>query len=176
MKQSKEAEAFRRRLRKILNPERQLVEQLRRLDNHALHGVDLKYASAYKRQYRLRINAVKRAGTRRWKEAVFRYYCSGDIRCACCGERELDFLTLDHIAGNGREHRAELKKKGIGHGVAFYRWLSLQGYPPGLQVLCYNCNMAKGRHGNVCPHQREREQITPKIDRFDSQPRQERLS
>jgi hypothetical protein len=27
-----------------------------------------------------------------------------------------------------------------------------QGYPAGLQVLCYNCNISKHRNGGVCEH------------------------
>ena len=65
-------------------------------------------------------------------------------KCKCCGETENKFLALDHINGGGREHR-----KGKFH---FYRWLALNGFPKGLQVLCHNCNMAKGFYGR-CPHE-----------------------
>jgi hypothetical protein len=39
--------------------------------------------------------------------------------------------------------------------------LKADGYPPGIQVLCYNCNMAGGFYG-VCPHRR----LQP-VDRSD---------
>lgn len=31
-------------------------------------------------------------------------------------------------------------------------WLRRNNYPNGFQVLCHNCNMAKGFYGK-CPHQ-----------------------
>lgn len=33
-----------------------------------------------------------------------------------------------------------------------YKWLVANDFPPGFQVLCANCNMAKDRPGG-CPHQ-----------------------
>ena len=35
---------------------------------------------------------------------------------------------------------------------AIYRWLIKHKFPPGIQVLCHNCNLAKGYYG-ACPHQ-----------------------
>jgi hypothetical protein len=70
-------------------------------------------------------------------------------KCSCCGESERDFLTMDHIAGNGAEHRRE-----IGEGSKrLYQFLKKNNFPSGFQVLCYNCNCAKGHRG-VCPHKR----------------------
>jgi hypothetical protein len=75
--------------------------------------------------------------------------------CACCGEAEVAFLTLDHIEGNGRAHRCEaLGHESLG-GSYFYRWLEKQGWPGGYQVLCWNCNSAKHFLGE-CPHQTAR--------------------
>jgi hypothetical protein len=71
----------------------------------------------------------------------------------CCGETEPLFLTLDHINGGGNKHRREIKESGKGSG-SFYEWLKRNGYPPGFQVLCQNCNVGKWRNGGVCPHQR----------------------
>lgn len=34
---------------------------------------------------------------RKQKLAVIRHYSSGSYACICCGEKELAFLTLDHI-------------------------------------------------------------------------------
>lgn len=73
-------------------------------------------------------------------------YSNGDPKCACCGERELDFLALDHINNDGAEHRRRVRK-------LMYKHLKDEGYPPGIQVLCHNCNVAKGLYGS-CPHQR----------------------
>lgn len=66
--------------------------------------------------------------------------------CACCGEKELAFLCIDHINGGGNQHRKTMK-------TDIYRWLKRQGWPVGdFQVLCHNCNFGKATHG-VCPHQ-----------------------
>lgn len=71
-------------------------------------------------------------------------------KCSCCGETELRFLTIDHMEGNGREHR-----KKIGRGWRFYIWLSKRGYPTkGYRLLCYNCNCARGQYGE-CPHEKQ---------------------
>jgi hypothetical protein len=70
-------------------------------------------------------------------------------KCACCGEVEVTFLTIDHKNGNGREHRAE-----VGGQDAFYKWIEEQNYPDTLQCLCMNCNWGRYRHGGTCPHQR----------------------
>lgn len=79
---------------------------------------------------------------------VFEAY--GGYKCACCGETEPLFLSIDHIDNNGAEER----KLGLysGSGYGFYRWLRKSGFPPGYQVLCMNCNTGKHRNGGVCPH------------------------
>ncbi len=70
----------------------------------------------------------------------------GGQRCVCCGETTLQFLQIDHIAGNGTAHRKKIGQGGL------YRWLKKNGFPSGFQILCANCNFAKGHYG-VCPHQ-----------------------
>lgn len=83
----------------------------------------------------------------RSKQEVMSHY---GAKCACCGEGNLAFLTIDHINGNGSQHR--IKVIGIrSGGRKFYRWLKAQGYPSEFQVLCMNCNFAKGHYG-ICPH------------------------
>jgi hypothetical protein len=68
--------------------------------------------------------------------------------CACCGETERLFLTVDHINNDGNEHR---KKDPTGRAT-IYRWLINRGFPPGFQILCMNCNQGKHRNGGICPH------------------------
>lgn len=69
--------------------------------------------------------------------------------CACCGEATPEFLAVDHVNNDGESHRRELK----GYGRSINRWLSMQGFPQDgrFQLLCHNCNMAKGAYGG-CPH------------------------
>jgi excisionase family DNA binding protein len=72
--------------------------------------------------------------------AVFDHY---GWRCACCGSTEQ--LTIDHLNGDGRLHRAK-----IGHGSShLYRWLTANGFPEGFQTMCRPCNLSK-RDGDRC--------------------------
>lgn len=64
-------------------------------------------------------------------------------RCVCCGESIFEFLTMDHITGRKKGDRTR--------GEALYRKLLRLKYPKGYQVLCWNCNAAKGLFGK-CPH------------------------
>ena len=76
----------------------------------------------------------------------------GGLRCACCGETEYAFLTLDHIENNGAAERRKIAGRRESAGTHTYKWLKARGYPPGYQVLCMNCNFGKRMNGGVCPH------------------------
>jgi hypothetical protein len=80
------------------------------------------------------------------KEIVLNHYGG---RCVCCDETEPKFLTVDHINGDGKEHRKQLP--GSGGGAIMHNWLIKNDFPDGFQILCWNCNMAKGIYGE-CPH------------------------
>jgi hypothetical protein len=58
-------------------------------------------------------------------------------KCAICGETEEKFLGIDHIDGGGNIHRKSIHCRIEG-------WLKRNNYPDGFQVLCHNCNQAKG--------------------------------
>ncbi len=73
------------------------------------------------------------------------HYSDGKIQCACCGEKEYDFLTIDHVAGGGHKQRKEIH---YGH---LFRWLMRNNFPDGYRVLCWNCNCSIGLYGR-CPH------------------------
>jgi hypothetical protein len=93
------------------------------------------------------------AGSRRAvlaaRQRVFMHYGGNPPRCACCGEQEDAFLTLDHVNGGGGAHRKQVGSKGP-NGVLY--WLIRNDFPEGYSVLCWNCHMAKDRRGG-CPHQ-----------------------
>lgn len=91
-------------------------------------------------------NAIRR---KELKSEVMTHYSDGEPSCACCGEKTIEFLAIDHIDGSGNKHRKSL---GLVSGSKFYSYLKNEGYPTGYQVLCHNCNMAKGSYG-YCPHQ-----------------------
>jgi hypothetical protein len=101
------------------------------------------------------------SGGRPWQElrsrqdryAALLHYSGGDVKCACCGERTLEFLALDHVNDDGAEHRRVLLGEGVHGGTGFYARLRLGGYTYArLVVMCHNCNMARGFYGR-CPHQ-----------------------
>lgn len=75
----------------------------------------------------------------------------GGYRCACCGETEPLFLTLDHINNDGQEHRKKVKNWS---GAGMYKWIIKHNFPPIFQVYCFNCNLGKRRNHGICPHQK----------------------
>jgi hypothetical protein len=111
------------------------------------------YDEAYREAHRGEIqayNAAHKKEQRAWhrsQNAAIRLAAINHYggKCACCGETNLEFLAIDHINNDGAEHRRQV-------GKMIYRWLRANNYPGGFQVLCHNCNMAKGFYG-YCPHQ-----------------------
>ncbi|HEY6275589.1 MAG TPA: hypothetical protein VIX86_04585 [Streptosporangiaceae bacterium] len=63
--------------------------------------------------------------------------------CSCCGT--MDRLSIDHINGDGYQHRAQFGRA----PEALYRWIIDHGFPPGFQTLCVRCNLSKAR-GEHC--------------------------
>ncbi len=78
---------------------------------------------------------------------VLQFYGSNPPQCKCCGEQTIQFLSIDHINGGGNKHRKEIG----GSGYALYSWIIKNNFPDGFQILCHNCNQAKGYYG-ICPH------------------------
>jgi len=78
-------------------------------------------------------------------------YHYGEGKCECCGEGDIDILTIDHINGQGNSHRRSIGNNG---GQHMYRWLRQNDFPEGFRVLCMNCNASLGMHG-YCPHELE---------------------
>lgn len=82
----------------------------------------------------------------RWE--VLCHYSNGSPECACCGETQPEFLSIDHVNGGGNQHRKSFN-------LPIYKLLKKEGLPEGYRVLCHNCNQAIGYHG-YCPHERAR--------------------
>ncbi len=79
------------------------------------------------------------------RDCVFEAY--GKV-CACCGESEEVFLTVDHADGDGAIHRKKFGQSAWG----VYRDIVNQGFPKKYRILCMNCNWAT-RFGHPCFHQ-----------------------
>lgn len=86
----------------------------------------------------------------RMRREVFEAY--GGMKCACCGETEETFLTLEHINNDGAEHRRSLSQTGRKVTSGVWHWIRRNNYPPGFQVLCMNCNFSKFRNKGICAH------------------------
>jgi hypothetical protein len=75
-------------------------------------------------------------------------------KCACCGEAERRFLSLDHIHNDGAEWRKKTFGKRHMAGYRTYLWLVANDFPKGVfQVLCANCQFGKRMNKGICPHQ-----------------------
>lgn len=110
-----------------------------------------RYRAKYQ-EIRLKDNAYAKERRAMIREAVFAAY--GGYRCACCGETEKCFLTLDHINNDGADFRRKLVgSQARGGGYVTYRHLFTRGFPPGFQVLCANCQHGKRMNNGTCPHQ-----------------------
>lgn len=103
----------------------------------------------YSRRYRAthpehmeRQRQRQRDRNRKKREAVFDHY--GRV-CACPGCGATENLSIDHLNGDGSDHRIEIWGNPRGGGSSMYHWLIAQGFPDGYQVLCMRCNQSKGR-------------------------------
>ena len=94
---------------------------------------------------------------------VLQYYSKdlskSDIPCCrCCGESHNKFLAIDHIAGRKQmDSEPELLELGYSSSLASSNliiWIIKNNFPKGFQILCHNCNVAKGHYGE-CPHERK---------------------
>ena len=120
-------------------------------------------ARAYGLTSEVRVRQKARRDNTRLK--ILQYYSkllsNSDIPCCnCpgCGENShTEFLALDHIAGRKQmDSELELVKKGYRSSLTSYQlhsWVERNNFPEGFQVLCHNCNSAKGFYGK-CPHEK----------------------
>lgn len=117
------------------------------------HSETTKMCDLCKRKKQIKARAEGPGIRARLKTEALNAYGNG--LCACCGEPDERFLTLDHVNNDGAEHRRSLSIWGQSMGSVFYRRMKSLGYPndPPLQVLCFNCNNGKRVNKGVCPHQ-----------------------
>lgn len=85
------------------------------------------------------IPTTKNGINRRARKAKALMHYGG--KCICCSETHYEFLEFDHINNDG-SHKRE-----IGEGMEYI----VRTLPKNIQLLCSNCNKAKGLYGK-CPH------------------------
>lgn len=82
-------------------------------------------------------------------------------KCVCCGTTTMEFLSMDHINGDGYIDRS------LGDGDHIWNQIKRNNYPDTFQILCFNCHMARAHYG-YCPHsmlnnRRLRKQLLPTV-------------
>jgi hypothetical protein len=114
-----------------------------------------------------RLRTLSRLSSRRSSQKL-KYRVLEELggHCACCGEWRLEFLTVDHISGNGAEHRKQLIRSGSqksANAATVYRHIMKQGCPRDqYRVLCFNCNCSIGTWG-YCAHERPHDRKYPYV-------------
>lgn len=136
-------------LQKPCKPCRKKLSKVRR-DEISNDPVKREKRNAYRLQWNRKNPETRKLYNEKSRKHVrllaLQAYSSEVPSCSCCRENTLQFLAIDHVNGGGNKHRKEIK------GAAnIYSWLKRKNYPEGFQVLCHNCNLAKGYYGK-CPH------------------------
>lgn len=138
-----EASRARRRQRYLENKAARIAYNKQRVEERKKKGLCITCANPAGPTNRFLCDAclsAKRNASReycaRYKERTFLHYCNGEIKCQKCGFSDVRALTIDHINGDGAEHRQTVKG-------SLYCWLHKRGYPLGFQVLCMNCQFIK---------------------------------
>jgi hypothetical protein len=140
--------------RRILEEKRKAAGLCTRCGSQAVTGMSLcelcraraNATARYRNANREKCRETERRYWKTLRQDILNGYGS---ECACCQERTPEFLTLDHVHGNGAAHRREVGQKDV------YRIVRQQGYPADYRLLCMNCNFARSRYGE-CPHERDR--------------------
>lgn len=153
-KENKRLEAKRISNKKWRDSHPEVIKRYRKLNRDKLR----KYFREYRRKYTKTSKRFKewnkdyrKKYAARIKLEVLKHYGENGIpKCKCCGEKNIEFLTLEHPLGGGKKERRK-----HGRGVTYYNYLRKNNYPIELEVLCFNCNLSKGIYG-YCPHKRDK--------------------
>lgn len=107
----------------------------------------------WKARNKIKCGEYSRRGTNKLRLETITAYGG---KCKCCGESQPEFLTIDHIFNDGATDRKTLFRSKRTGGTSMYSYLKRNGWPKDrYQLLCYNCNCAKGFIGE-CPHAAKR--------------------
>jgi hypothetical protein len=104
------------------------------------------------KEWRKKEEEQRRNKSKEYKKNIIDHY-GGE--CKCCGITNIKFLTIDHINNDGfklknRENGKKVKNRGGGY--LYYEKIIKNNYPSDLQILCFNCNIARQQNGGICPH------------------------
>jgi ribosomal protein L36 len=99
----------------------------------------MKNSKLYYQKNKDRIKSRTRTRSKNIKIEVITHYGNGKCACVKCGFSDIRALTIDHIIGNGNDHR---KTNDI-RGDHIYQWLRKNNMPKGYQTLCMNCQLIK---------------------------------
>ena len=92
-----------------------------------------------------RIKIMRRDRMYRLRQEVIDGYGG---KCTCCGETEREFLTVEHLNGDG------CKERKVMHYDQMLQQIINEEFPSRYTILCMNCNFAKRR--GPCPHEKAR--------------------
>jgi hypothetical protein len=87
------------------------------------------------------------------------HYTQGKFECGCCGEKNIKFLTIDHINNDGGLERKSLKNSYF----KFFNEIIKNKFPTTIQISCYNCNCARAKYNGICPHKLGKERYNEEI-------------
>lgn len=113
-----------------------------------------KYREKNREAYNAKNRRFKKLHRERDRNLIYEAYGN---KCACCGETNSKFFTIDHVNNDGHIQR---KTGRYTSGSQFYRDIIRENFPPIYQVLCFNCNMGRARNEGICPHQKGSETIS----------------
>ena len=111
--------------------------------NRRIHPT--KYSHLSDEEKKKKDREINKKNQSKYRLETLTHYSNGKMKCNCCDESIYQFLTVDSLNGGD----SQLMKK---HGTHNLAWLLRKlEYPEGYQVLCMNCNFARGKYG-ICPH------------------------
>ena len=115
---------------------------------HKNHNHYLQYGRDYRKHMNAQFQKYREKYARILKDE---FIMNMGGKCACCGESNPKFLTLDHINNDG--HKDIYPSGSRRRSLQIIRELRRMGWPKDVyQILCFNCNCARAFNGGVCPH------------------------
>jgi hypothetical protein len=139
----------------VTSPEEKKIKAKKRIDNWLAKNPERKRELNRISQHKMYANPIYRAKKQKeerekiakLKQAVYENY---GMVCACCGEDNPLFLTIDHVNNDGFATKTSGGNRYS--STAVYRKIVKEGFPDTFQVLCMNCNFGKSRNKGICPH------------------------